>query len=279
MTHVLLKTIKKHPILSFLIFTFFLNWIGIALNVSGMFPTFGEFSLDYVGHEVASFRGRRTLLNWIPNVAVIIVLLCIAGWYGVSDVFKKFFVWRVGWKWWCISFFIPFGICFLAIGLYGLFGGEIDISQLKHVPMVFVMRFLFSLSLGSIGEEAGWRGFMLPRLQKYFSPLGAALMLGMIWGIWHIPTLTIKQVELGYVPCFFISIICFSVLLAWIYNSTGSLLMVALFHNMLNAIDATLTFSFALVVPRIQLMPVFTAVMVFAAVHVVWKTKGRIGID
>lgn len=274
-----LLIIKKHPIVSFLVLAFLINWLGIALNVAGIFPAFGQFSLNYEGHEVALFRGRRTLLNWAPNFAAIIVLLCVAGWQGVADVFRKFLIWSAGWKWWMASIFIPIGICISAIGLYGLFGGTIDIRQMRHLPAVFGMRFLFSLSLGSIGEEAGWRGFALPGLQERFSPSGSAVLLGVILGLWHIPGLMIRPTGLVYFPYFFISVICLSILLAWIYNSTKSLLMVSLFHNTLNAVDAALAFSFASVVPRVQLMPFFACTMIFAALLVVWKTKGRIGMS
>jgi len=94
--------------------------------------------------------------------------------------------------------------------------------------------FLFSIFPGSaVGEELGWRGFALPHLQAWRSALGASLILGAIWGLWHLPlwfTGSEFQRPVLY-PAFFISTVAVSVIYTWMYNGTkGSLLIVVLFH-------------------------------------------------
>ena len=107
------------------------------------------------------------------------------------------------------------------------------------MPLLGVAFFLaFSIFPGSaLGEEIGWRGYALPRLQARRSALSASLILAPIWGLWHLPLwLTGDPVKtpIFYVP-FFFSAFAFSVILTWVYNSTGgSLLMVVLLHATVN---------------------------------------------
>lgn len=84
-----------------------------------------------------------------------------------------------------------------------------------------------------MGEELGWRGFALPRLQARMSALSASLILGLLWALWHLPLyLTaghpLSEVFFGW---FLLSILADAILFTWIFNNTrGSLLVVLLFH-------------------------------------------------
>lgn len=83
----------------------------------------------------------------------------------------------------------------------------------------------------------GWRGYVLPRLQAGHSALTASLILGAFWGLWHLPLwLTGDPVRTpGLYAAFFVSVVALSVILAWVYNSTGgSLLTVVLLHATAN---------------------------------------------
>jgi CAAX protease family protein len=83
-------------------------------------------------------------------------------------------------------------------------------------------------------EEPGWRGFALPRMQRNHTALWAALVLGVIWSLWHLPELVSNPGEREPVP-YLIAVLAWSVILAWVYNSTrGSLLLVILFHAAIN---------------------------------------------
>ena len=101
---------------------------------------------------------------------------------------------------------------------------------------------LVSLLLrGALGEELGLRGFALPRLQRTMSPLRASLVLGVLWGAWHLPVLLGKS--LVTVVAFFLVALSASVLSTWVFNgSGGSLLPVLLFHATLNWEEGVETF-------------------------------------
>lgn len=70
-------------------------------------------------------------------------------------------------------------------------------------------------------EEPGWRGFALPRLQERFSPLTATLVLGLIWGVWHVPL---------YGPVGFVVPFVLAFFYTWVFNRTGSTFMAILLH-------------------------------------------------
>jgi membrane protease YdiL (CAAX protease family) len=85
------------------------------------------------------------------------------------------------------------------------------------------------------GEEIGWRGYVLPRLQAKYGALTSALILGVIWGFWHLPKYLTHWDTVAF-AWFMVHTTMVSVLYTWLYNGTkGSLLLVTLFHAASNA--------------------------------------------
>jgi membrane protease YdiL (CAAX protease family) len=90
----------------------------------------------------------------------------------------------------------------------------------------------------AVGEEIGWRGYALPRLQARRTALTASLVIGSLHGLWHLPLWLSGQHEhpLSVYPAFLIQAVALAVIYTWLYNSTkGSLLLVVLFHMATNA--------------------------------------------
>ena len=107
---------------------------------------------------------------------------------------------------------------------------------------------LGSLLSGSIGEEIGWRGFAQPLLQKRVGPLTAAIVLGVIWAIWHLNAeLTTSQPLAAFLndaPRSLLRMIATAILYAWLYVRTGgSLPVVMLAHAGHNIAVEVLSFS------------------------------------
>ena len=110
---------------------------------------------------------------------------------------------------------------------------------------------LAGLYAGPLGEELGWRGFLLPELQKSYSNLNSAILIGFIWFIWHIPLwwapfgtlVSGEPISLISVFTYFIMLICLSIIITWlVINSKGSVLIALLFHLSINAGIALLFF-------------------------------------
>jgi membrane protease YdiL (CAAX protease family) len=97
------------------------------------------------------------------------------------------------------------------------------------------------------GEEVGWRGYVLPRLQAKYSALSASLIVGLIWSVWHLPNFfgTGLSGERSFL-WFTLAHLALAVLYTWLYNNTrGSLLLVVLFHATQNTAGVFLPSSFA----------------------------------
>jgi len=109
---------------------------------------------------------------------------------------------------------------------------------------IMLMILLLNLSLGPLGEEAGWRGFLLPAFQHQYGWLGAALLIGIIWILWHAPLWMISspQAEISFLV-FCGHVLCYSILMTIIYmESNGSIIPVILFHLLVNVITAYLAY-------------------------------------
>ena len=87
----------------------------------------------------------------------------------------------------------------------------------------------------ALGEEIGWRGFLLPRLAEVISPKRAAILSGVIWATYHLPGLLFLQyysgTRLQSVVCFSIMAVAASVIMAWLRMRSGSLWTAAVFHS------------------------------------------------
>lgn len=247
--------------------------------MAGVFPPCGEWTLVYDGHDVAYIRGRRTLLVWTPNIAAIIVLALTGGRKAVTQLLERFLVWRVGVRWWVFAFGLPIVWAIVVFMIFILGGGRIDISRIADWAPVLGLRFLFSLTTGGIGEEAGWRGFALPRLQKRIGPIWASVFIGILWSLWHTAHWSMIELDIFSIFLLYVSMIALSVIFTWTYNSThGSLLFVALMHTMTNAVEATVSRSFLSIMPGEYFLPLFAALLSVVAFLLMLLTRGNLGL-
>lgn len=117
-----------------------------------------------------------------------------------------------------------------SIELSGLFRSH-------EFPAFHFMSFLlYNLFFFGFGEEVGWRGFALPRLQKRYSALWASVILTLFWAVWHWPLFLYRpgftQMGIAGAAGWFFSLLTGSVLLTWLYNSSkGGILACAIFHS------------------------------------------------
>lgn len=150
--------------------------------------------------------------------------------------------WRVHARWWIVALFLPASWMLLGLFTADLVDSPIQplrINFLAPSHTLFLLRsVIFTFLVVAIGEEAGWRAWLLPELQKRFSPLLSSFFLGLVWGGWHFPLFVIGQYAES--PVFTFAKMGACVLLAtmftWLYNrSSQSLLIAAVFHTALNS--------------------------------------------
>jgi membrane protease YdiL (CAAX protease family) len=137
-----------------------------------------------------------------------------------------------------IALLAPFALMLIGIIISGN-GASFDlrtIGQSDEFPQwEFSAFFIYNLITFGYGEEAGWRGYALPELQKRFNALNASLILTVFWAIWHWPLFLYRQgytqMDIAGAAGWILSLLTGSVLLTWLYNSSrGSILVCAIFH-------------------------------------------------
>ena len=176
--------------------------------------------------------------RWAPGIAAIIITAFLVGKQGIGDLFRPIKIWRVNIGWYLVALFYQPLLFFFAKWIDSLFSKTYEVvSPLTSVnidaPIIFVIiGVIISAIPGAFMEELGWRGFALRKLQSRNTALIASVILGLVWGAWHIPsmlffgetnTLNIIWSVVNFIPA--------TILFTWLYNNTqGSLLLVTLFH-------------------------------------------------
>lgn len=185
-------------------------------------------------------------LGALSSSLAAIVLVMIEGRKGgLRELLSRALIWRVGVRWWLFAVFFMIVPSVASLYLYHLLGGPaVDWSGLKPLYTV-VPDFIFLTIAAGIGEEFGWRGFLLPRLQTRHNALVSGLIVGVAWATWHVPMFFIEgtsQYEQGLagglLPAilgYAVFVIVQSVQFTWLFNNTkGSVLLAAVFHGAAN---------------------------------------------
>ena len=163
-----------------------------------------------------------------------------AGRPGLVSLVKRCFQVAAPAPWMLFALFLPFvwiGLAFLTYGAtHGGVGRIVPAGLLSYVTGSGQ---LLALTTGPLGEEAGWRGFLLPRLLGRYPPIVASLILGLFWSIWHYP-LYYNQAfaTVGGTVSFTFAILCYSVLLTVLWAHTrASVFWVIIFHWTINVTE------------------------------------------
>jgi membrane protease YdiL (CAAX protease family) len=155
----------------------------------------------------------------------------------LRKLLSRLLIWRVNPLWYLGVVLGPVALAGGTVALNALLGRPALSFGIPSLLGLVIMLAIFIFPGSALGEEIGWRGYVLPRLQTRMSALSAALLLAPIWALWHLPlwlTGAPGRTPLIYAG-FVVSAFATSVLLTWVYNSTGgSLLLVVLLHATIN---------------------------------------------
>ena len=225
-----------------------------------------------------------------PFLSAIITDLIYDGRAGLWNWLKSVFKWRIPVRWYLIGgVLINFLFVALHIGLYLLLGGRLLLAN-GDIPwygylLIFPVSVFLGFPFGSgLGEEAGWRGFALPKLLERFSPIIASVILGAVWGLWHIPVLLMSTWE-GSTQgiLLFVYVIPLSMIMTWVYlKSRRSTIPVMLMHTGGNLYGSMLSSSLILETvlvdsPGLDFTILKTIYYTAVAVVLIIVTKGQLG--
>ncbi|MCE7744748.1 MAG: CPBP family intramembrane metalloprotease [Candidatus Heimdallarchaeota archaeon] len=221
----------------FFVITFVWSWVLFLPNVLN---SYGIIALPTWSTQV--FSGFAI---FGPLVAALIVTGIAQGGKGIVALLKKGIKADFNKKW-LLPIFLLFPILAgIAFGIIiPIFGYSIETGYYNWGLVIGVVLIGFFVG-GPLGEEFGWRGYALDPLQKRFGGLGASLILGFIWGVWHLPLHFITGTTQQFIPiwAFILLQMVLSVFYTWIYNNTGgSVLAVILLHWTANIAGALIPY-------------------------------------
>lgn len=147
---------------------------------------------------------------------------------GVGAVFRPLLRWRVNVAWYAVALFGVGALFVAGRAVYGLLGGH-DGGPYLYLPVE--PERMVALAVFPFGEEVGWRGYAMPRLQERVGALRASVVHGLLWALWHLFMFQIVGVSLAMLLALVPFFVAGSVLFTWVYNRTGgSLLLAVLAH-------------------------------------------------
>ncbi|MET4638562.1 membrane protease YdiL (CAAX protease family) [Mycetocola sp. 2940] len=180
-----------------------------------------------------------------PSLAGIIVIALASGRAGLRDLFARLAKVRIPGTWIVFVLVFPIALCLAAVAIGYLLGGMTPLDYAFLVPVALAIPFLlFLIVCTGLAEELGWRGFALPHLQQSRTAERASWILGLAWGLWHLPSVVLLPLMTGAagVPQAALSlvgltigIIGYTIVLTWFYNNTTSLFWIVILHGYANA--------------------------------------------
>ncbi|MEJ5225851.1 MAG: type II CAAX endopeptidase family protein [Anaerolineales bacterium] len=261
---------KKHPLFWFYALAFGLAWLGWLPSV------LASRGVAALAHPAF---GVLLLLPAVgPALAAGIVTRAAHGREGLARLFGALAAWRVHPLWYGMAVGAPAALLLaaqyltrvLALPAPPAFTGE---------PLPVVMSALVMSALANPWEEVGWRGFALPRWQARFTALQASLVVGILWGVWHLPLFFWVGNPMSTYPFlpWLAGTAALAVLYTWLYNSTqGSLLPVTLFHVALNTWGVLITGVSTLALSGVHVLAAALLVLVFGGAHLTRQPRIQI---
>jgi membrane protease YdiL (CAAX protease family) len=220
----------RAPVTVFLAATFLWAWLLWGYWIPAMPP--GGLQMS------PAFLVSAILGGLAPSLAAIAVAWTLSGRAGVASLLAPLVRWRVAPAWYAFALLTAPAVTFVIVALQAMvIGGDrvVDIGALIPVLLIWPL-------MAGLGEEIGWRGFLLPHLQPRLGVLPTALVIGAIWGLWHLPAdyIALKAYGAWFVPAFLVNgpivLTAHAIIMSWLWNRTGgNLLLMVLYHLTITA--------------------------------------------
>lgn len=223
------QSIKRYPLWMYLVIAYAFSWALWSVLVVTTPPDAMQEGPSPAFFILAALGGIG------PSLAGIVMTVIVDGKEGLRDLFARLGRWRVGIGW--------FAAALLITPLVGL--ATLAVERALGMPTATLEEMAGSLPISliypifaALGEEFGWRGFYLTRLQKRRSALASSLIVGMAWGLWHIPTQVLAFRQYGLLAILanvfvthILGVTAQTTVMTWVHNNARqSLLLMVLSH-------------------------------------------------
>jgi uncharacterized protein len=238
----ILNIIGRNPVLAYFVLTFLISWglMLVLIVIKGMPETVAEANAQ-LPLAIMIFLGG-------PLTSGLLMIGLIDGRKGFRDLLFRLLKWRVGLLWYAIAL-LTAPLIFMAVHyLLTLISPIYTPGFLETGGVSLLVLSIISGIMVGICEEIGWFGFAIPKLRIRYGILTTGLLVGVIWGAWHIMAndiWAIKTYAGGLNPKVYavlaaISFLIgqlppFRILMVWVYERTGSLLVMIVMHFSLTA--------------------------------------------
>ena len=273
--------VRRHPLLTFFLLANLLSWAAwtpLILSADG---------LGVLGFRFPRVLGSTQLTGVLPGAylgpitSALIITAVADGRTGLRRWARRLWRWRVRWTWYAVAL-LAVPAAFVVAGT--VFSGGRVVAPSLTVLALYVPGLLLQMVTTGLAEEPGWRDFALPRLQARFGPLGATLVLGPLWALWHMPLFLTADwggwpgVRWSEPLVFTAFCVSFNVVVSWFFNRTGeSLPLTMLLHVGVNNFASVIWFEMFPTLDPARALQAQAVVAAVAAVVLLVATRGRLG--
>jgi membrane protease YdiL (CAAX protease family) len=241
------RLIRRHPLLAFFVIAFAGTWIALlplvlAQNGLGLIP----YTFPVLYYPAAYWFAILGAMCG-PTLASFTVTAITTGKAGVRQLLRRYFLWRVGLRWYLL---VLVGVPLIQLAFSCIVLGIAPLTAFIHEWPLYFTTFLPNVLIIAVAvqiwEEGGWSGFAVPNLEKRFGAFRAALILGPLWALWHLPFFFVPgqifDQKVGLITIIVQMVltiivgILVRIIMNWLFNNTkGSILIAILFHASLDA--------------------------------------------
>jgi membrane protease YdiL (CAAX protease family) len=268
------ERIGAHQLPVFFLFAYAFSWVFWLAPALGLRGPVGILLL-YVG---------------VFGPAVAAATLTTLGGGSLRAWLRELVRFRAAPRWYAAIVGFPILLVIALTVAFVLTGGELETSLLgerlaAYLPLLIVW------TLAGTGEEPGWRGFALPRLQEVWSPVRATIVLGLAWAFWHLPLLAAADDPghgldalplVGVSALFVAAIVGYAFFYTYLWNRTRNVWLAVLLHGSFTAANGAF-----LLVPiddqvggvYAHLQALVVAVIWLAVLVLLLATRGRLGLE
>lgn len=222
MSTLIVTRLQRHPVAAYFLLTLLISWSAAVALAAHSFAR---------GHAVSQSIGLLIFPAMLlgPCIGGILLTWLTDGREGLRNLFARLRRWRVAIKWYALLLLPP------ALVLLVLFSLKRAVST-EFSPNTFYIGILFGIPAG-IFEEIGWLGYAYPKMVLKWSPLKSAILLGLLWSLWHLPAINFLGASAPHGAYWFPFFLAFGfvmtamrVLICWQYTNTASVLLAQIMH-------------------------------------------------